>query len=102
MSKDFFTPFRLWKCRLLFKLPIMFTSVQCRMARAALDWTIPQLAERSQVGKTTIIRFERAQSEPNPSTRAALRRTFEAAGIAFEENGAVVPDAVHPAKGAPL
>ena len=85
---------------MLFKVFGMFTSVQCRMARAALDWTIPQLAERSEVGKTTIIRFERGQSEPNPSTRAALRRTLEAAGIVFEASGAVLPPDATLTKGA--
>ena len=55
----------------------MFSPVQCRMARAALDWTIPQLAEQSEVGRTTIVRFEREQTMPNPSTRAALRRALE-------------------------
>lgn len=61
------------------------------MARAALDWTIPQLSERSEVGKTTIIRFERGQTVPNPSTRAALRRAFEKVGVTFESDGAVKP-----------
>ncbi len=61
------------------------------MARACLHWTTAQLAEKSQVSKTTIIRFEGGQSAPNPSTRAALQRAFEAAGVKIESSGGVAP-----------
>lgn len=61
------------------------------MARACLNWTNAQLAEKSQVSKTTIIRFEGGQSAPNPSTRAALQRVFEAAGVKIEPSGGVAP-----------
>ena len=74
----------------------MFTHVQCRMARAAVDWTIPRLAVQAEVGKTTIIRFERGKSIPTPSTRAALRRAFEEAGVVFEDTGAVRPPTEQP------
>ncbi len=61
---------------------------QCRMARAALDWTTLQLADAAQVGVTTVIRFEGGQTAPNRATLAALRRSLEDAGVEFiPENG---------------
>jgi transcriptional regulator with XRE-family HTH domain len=65
--------------------PFKLTPWQCRMARAGLRWSILDLAERSRVGKTTIVRFENEQSGSNPSTRAALRRVFESAGVSFDD-----------------
>lgn len=62
------------------------TSSQCRMARAGLRWGVLDLAERAQVGKTTIVRFENDQSGSNPSTRAALRQAFEEEGVEFIGN----------------
>ena len=63
-------------------------SLQCRMARAALEWTAADLAERSKVGVTTISRFESGLTAPNPSTLASLQRALEAAGVEFiAENG---------------
>ena len=40
----------------------------------------------AKVGKATIVRFERDQSKPNPSTMAALRRAFERGGVEFIED----------------
>ncbi len=61
---------------------------QCRMARAALDWTAARLAEQSRVGVTTISRYESGLTTPNRSTLDAIRRTLEAAGVDFiAENG---------------
>jgi transcriptional regulator with XRE-family HTH domain len=58
------------------------------MARAALEWSLKDLAERSQVNHVTINRFEKGQVESNPSTLAALQRALEAAGVEFiSENG---------------
>jgi transcriptional regulator with XRE-family HTH domain len=58
------------------------------MARAALEWSLKDLAERSQVNRATINRFETGQSESNPSTLASLRRALEGAGVEFiAENG---------------
>ena len=58
------------------------------MARAALEWSLKDLAERSQVNHVTINRFEKGQAESNPSTLAALGRALEAAGIEFiADNG---------------
>ena len=61
----------------------MLTPAQSRMARAAIKWTVRDLAEKSQVGVTTINRFETGQAESNPATLAAMRRALEVAGVAF-------------------
>ena len=52
------------------------------MARAALDWTVRELEQRSGVGRNTISRFE-AGSDILASSRDALQTTFEAAGVIF-------------------
>jgi transcriptional regulator with XRE-family HTH domain len=64
----------------------MLTSAQLRMARAALRWSVRELAERSQVSTSTIKRAEAEDGVP-PSTAAnlaALQAALEAAGIAFD------------------
>ncbi len=58
------------------------------MARAALQWNLKDLAERSRVNHVTINRFETGQAASNPSTLMALRTALEAAGVVFiAENG---------------
>jgi transcriptional regulator with XRE-family HTH domain len=58
------------------------------MARAALQWTLDDLAERSKVSRVTINRHEMALSKSNPSTLAALRQALETGGVEFiPENG---------------
>lgn len=66
----------------------MITPSQCRMARAALQWSLKVLAKRSRVNHVTINRFETGQAASNPSTLAAIRAALETAGIEFiAENG---------------
>lgn len=60
----------------------MVTSAQIRMARAAVQWTVRDLAERSGVHRNTITRVE-AGNPANVPTMAALERALEAAGIEF-------------------
>jgi transcriptional regulator with XRE-family HTH domain len=60
------------------------------MARAALDWSILDLAARAHVGATTIARFERGKPA-NLSTLTLIRQAFEAAGVRFTEDGGIVP-----------
>ena len=68
------------------------TSEQIKMARAALDWSIDVLAEKSDVSSRTIKRIE-AQVGTPVATEANLRlirETLQAAGIEFigdEGNG---------------
>ena len=57
------------------------------MGRAALDWGVRDLAEKSNVAASTISRFERGKGEPQASTLAVIRSAFETAGIIFVDNG---------------
>lgn len=66
----------------------MLTSAQCRAARALIDWSRENLAERSKVGLRTIVDFERGAREPRELTKDGLRRALESAGVEFiAENG---------------
>jgi transcriptional regulator with XRE-family HTH domain len=66
----------------------MITAAQCRMARAAMQWSLKDLAEKSRVNHVTINRFEMGQASSNPSTLTAIRTALEAAGVEFiPENG---------------
>jgi transcriptional regulator with XRE-family HTH domain len=63
----------------------MIYGVQIRMARAALNWSVRELAEKSGVSTSTIKRME---SEDQVTLRTsvnirAVKTTFEAAGIEF-------------------
>ena len=53
------------------------------MARAALGWSVRELASAAKVGTATITRFEGNQAAPIPATLAAIRRALEEAGIEF-------------------
>ena len=65
------------------------------MARAAMGWTVKDLAKRAHISHGTVVRFENELHEPNESTVVGIKRAFEAAGIEFTGNGGIVP----PAKG---
>jgi transcriptional regulator with XRE-family HTH domain len=61
------------------------TSAQIRMARAALVWTVRELAERAGVHRNTIVRVESGDASPHSATFAVIRRALEEAGILFIE-----------------
>jgi hypothetical protein len=72
---------------------------QCRMARAALDWSVADLAEAAAVDRLCVKRFE--TGDPLiPLKVEALRTAFEARGVRFLESGqfegAVVPPEPEP------
>lgn len=54
-------------------------SAQCRMARAALQWSLDKLAESSGVGRATIQRFETGK-DSYASTAIKLQSAFESTG----------------------
>lgn len=57
-------------------------AAQCRMARAALQIGIRDIAKMAQVAPGTISRLE-AGEELKPRTIEAIRHAFEKAGVAF-------------------
>jgi transcriptional regulator with XRE-family HTH domain len=58
------------------------------MARAALKWNANDLARNAKVGISTVNRFEAGQAAPIPATLAAIKATFEAAGVEFTNGNA--------------
>lgn len=66
----------------------MLTPAQCRMARAALEIGVRDLANLAGVSAMTVTRFENGHSGGYPSTLEKIRRALEKAGVIFvEENG---------------
>ena len=61
------------------------TGLQIRAARAALGWSVRVLAEVSDIGSATIVRYEAADGVPasRKGHLATLRAIFEAQGIQF-------------------
>jgi transcriptional regulator with XRE-family HTH domain len=63
---------------------IEITPLQCRAARAGLEWSREHLAGLAKVGERTITDFERHASNMLRSKRTAIRKAFEAAGVTFD------------------
>ncbi len=57
------------------------------MARAALQWSIEKAADAAGLSSRTILRFENGQRDIKPELIQILRRTFEAAGVRFIDEG---------------
>ena len=65
------------------------TGRQCKAAHALLGWDQERLRRAADVGKTTVIDFERGSRIPMTHNIGAIRRALEEAGILFiDENGA--------------
>ena len=62
------------------------TPEQCRMARAALKWSIDDLREAAGVGRMTVVRFEGGQSVNSESVQA-MRTTLEKRRVQFVDDG---------------
>ena len=64
------------------------TSAQVRMARAALDWTVRDLAEASRLHRNTITNIETGKYAGDAATLAAIEQVLKRAGVEFiDENG---------------
>lgn len=64
------------------------TSAQLRMARAALNWTVRDLAEATGLHRNTISNIEIGRFAGDPSSLALIREVFLKKGVIFiEENG---------------
>ena len=61
------------------------------MARAALGWSLDELAVRAAVNRKTILYFERTERTPRPDNLVAIRSAFEKAGVRFTDDGGVAP-----------
>lgn len=63
----------------------MITSGQIKAARSLLGWTARDLAERSEIGFSTMIRLEASDGVPssNVKTLDSIKKSLEKAGIQF-------------------
>ena len=64
----------------------MMRPSHCRMARAALNWALRDLENKSGVNRNTISRYESGKEILSGSLRT-LERVFVEAGITFVEEG---------------
>jgi transcriptional regulator with XRE-family HTH domain len=65
------------------KIAAEFRPEHCRAARALLNWSQAELAQRARVAKQTLADFERGARSPYPRTLADIRAALEAEGIEF-------------------
>jgi transcriptional regulator with XRE-family HTH domain len=64
------------------------TSAQVKMARAALDWTVRDLAEATGLHRNTISNVEVGRYAGDPATLQKIEKVLAAAGVEFiHENG---------------
>ncbi|NCC21608.1 MAG: XRE family transcriptional regulator [Alphaproteobacteria bacterium] len=61
----------------------MLTAQQVRAARALINWSQKELAQKSGISLNAINNFEREIVAPRQDTLLALRRTLEEAGLEF-------------------
>ena len=68
----------------------MITATQCKMARAALDWGVRDLAKAADISANTVARFESGKKS-NASTIRLIQHAIEKAGVKFIDDGGIVP-----------
>jgi transcriptional regulator with XRE-family HTH domain len=61
---------------------------QVRMARAALNWSLADLAEAAGVHRNTISNFETEKFAGDPEKLTAIRAALESAGVEFTNGDA--------------
>jgi transcriptional regulator with XRE-family HTH domain len=65
----------------------MVTREQLRMARAALNWSVRELAAKAGIAANTVSRYENG-SDAYGDTLNKMRRALETGGVIFlDENG---------------
>ena len=64
------------------------TSAQVRMARAALDWTVRDLAEAAGIHRNTVSNIEVGRYGGDAATLSKIEAVLKRAGVEFiDENG---------------
>lgn len=66
-----------------------FTPHQLRAARALVDWSRAELAEKTGISEPTIHRLENGVGEPEARTQTKIRKVLEQAGVEFLEDSGV-------------
>jgi transcriptional regulator with XRE-family HTH domain len=69
---------------------------QSKMARAALGWSLTDLAVHASLGRATVARFELGETVASNSVDA-MREALERGGIEFIAAGSTVKDGKGPA-----
>lgn len=64
-------------------LAAMITPRQIRAARALLDWSQQELADKAIVSLNALARLERGAVDPRMSTLSAVEKALEKSGIEF-------------------
>ena len=65
----------------------MLNRIQVKMARAALGWSVRELAAKAEIAANTVSRYENG-ADAYGDTLSKMLRVFEDAGIEFiNENG---------------
>lgn len=67
----------------------MITPSQCRAARALLNWSQPELADKCDMHVQTISNFENETSTPSKTTLLKITTVFQQQGIALLENDGI-------------
>lgn len=64
---------------------LFITPAQCRMARALLNWSQPELAERCNLSVMTVSKFEKEASDYSPEAKTLMKmmENFKNAGLEF-------------------
>lgn len=70
---------------------------QCKAARALLAWNQQELAQRAQLGTSTIADFERGKRIPTDANVEAIVHAFTGAGLSFADSGVQMAPVVIPA-----
>jgi len=68
---------------------VFITPSQCRMARAHLNWSQQELAERAGLVLNTISNFEKGDRQADARTIKAIASVLEIAGLQFLDGGVV-------------
>jgi transcriptional regulator with XRE-family HTH domain len=67
----------------------MISPAQCRAARALLNWSQQQLADRSGLSFSTIRDFEKGRHVPYATNLATIEQTLTEAGVRFLDGNCV-------------
>ncbi len=59
------------------------TSAQIRMARAALNWTVRDLAKAAGIHRNTVTNIEVGRYAGDPKTISVIERVLRRAGVEF-------------------